>query len=120
MQINKTNVDVEDHSKQLRAQRGKENKIPRRIIYFANGESMEEYSTEEEDAEENNHKPLCDMANLSWGSYLRFWVVRIAMTTFFTCDFLGGKLATFFGLNEPKYQYAINEYYRMQKKVNTA
>lgn len=34
------------------------------------------------------------------------------------CEFLGGKLAALFGLNEPKYQYAIDEYYQAQKQVN--
>lgn len=36
----------------------KEHKNPRRVIYFANGESMEDYSTEEDDIEENNTEPL--------------------------------------------------------------
>lgn len=92
------------------------NKTPRRIIYFTSGESMEEYSTEEEDAAEEGRELLLDTAKLSWGTYLRFWALRIATTTFFTCEFLGGKLATLFGLNEPKYQYAIDEYYRTQKQ----
>lgn len=35
------------------------------------------------------------------------------------CEFLGGKIVTLFGLNEPKYQYAIDEYYRTQKEVKT-
>ncbi|XP_034622895.1 protein FAM177B [Trachemys scripta elegans] len=92
-----------------------ETKSPRRIIYFANGETMEEYSTEEEEEEEEQQQPL-DTSKLSWGLYLRLWAVRIATTSLFTCEFLGGKLAMFFGLNEPKYQYAIDEYYRTQKK----
>ncbi|XP_065256364.1 protein FAM177B [Emys orbicularis] len=100
-----------------------ETKSPRRIIYFANGETMEEYSTEEEEEEEQ--QPL-DTSKLSWGLYLRLWAVRIATTSLFSiffqgdrhpaCEFLGGKLAMLFGLNEPKYQYAIDEYYRTQKK----
>ncbi|XP_074844698.1 protein FAM177B isoform X2 [Carettochelys insculpta] len=89
-------------------------KSPRRIIYFASGETMEEYSTEEEE-EEEEQQPL-DTSKLSWGLYLRLWAVRIATTSLFTCEFLGGKLATLLGLNEPKYQYAIDEYYRTQNK----
>ncbi|XP_067421497.1 protein FAM177B [Emydura macquarii macquarii] len=99
-------------------------KSPRRIIYFVNGETMEEYSTEEEE-EEEEQQPL-DTSKLSWGLYLRLWAVRIATTSLFSiffqgdrhlaCEFLGGKLATLFGLNEPKYQYAIDEYYRTQNK----
>ncbi|TFK09745.1 LYR motif-containing protein 4 [Platysternon megacephalum] len=94
-----------------------ETKSPRRIIYFANGETMEQYSTEEEEEEEEEQQPQpLDTSKLSWGLYLRLWAVRIATTSLFTCEFLGGKLATLFGLNEPKYQYAIDEYYRTQKK----
>ncbi|CAM5102890.1 unnamed protein product [Eretmochelys imbricata] len=92
---------------------GGETRSPRRIIYFASGETMEEYSTEEE---EEQQQPPLDTSKLSWGLYLRLWAVRIATTSLFTCEFLGGKLATLFGLNEPKYQYAIDEYYRSQKK----
>ncbi|KYO43545.1 protein FAM177B isoform A [Alligator mississippiensis] len=91
-----------------------ERKSPRRIIYFANGDTMEEYNTEEEE-EEEEHQTL-DTSKFSWGLYLWFWAVRIASMSFFTCEFLGGKLATLFGLNEPKYQYAIDEYYRTQSK----
>ncbi|XP_015687418.1 protein FAM177B [Protobothrops mucrosquamatus] len=96
----------------------KENKSPGKIIYFANGETMEECSSEEEDVEESNQKPLLDTANLSWGNYLRSWVHQIVATAFFACEFLGGKFVTFLGLNDSKYQYAVDEYYRTQNKKN--
>ncbi|XP_070805389.1 protein FAM177B [Pituophis catenifer annectens] len=96
----------------------KENKSPGKIIYFANGETMEECSLEEDGVEEDNQKPLLDAANLSWGNYLRSWALQIVATAFFACDFLGGKFATFLGLNEAKYQYAVDEYYRTQNKKN--
>uniref|UniRef100_A0A2D4JBG3 Protein FAM177B n=1 Tax=Micrurus lemniscatus lemniscatus TaxID=129467 RepID=A0A2D4JBG3_MICLE len=95
----------------------KENKSPRKIIYFTNGETMEECSSED-DVEEDNQKPLLDTANLSWGNYLRSWALQIVATAFFACEFLGGKFVTFLGLNEPKYQYAVDEYYRTQNKKN--
>uniref|UniRef100_A0ABM5FN84 Protein FAM177B isoform X4 n=1 Tax=Pogona vitticeps TaxID=103695 RepID=A0ABM5FN84_9SAUR len=109
--------EEENDGNNLGAKTSKEHKTPRKVIYFANGESMEEYSTEEEDAEENKPEPLINTANLSWGGYLRFWALRIAATSFFTCEFLGGKFAALFGLTQAKYQYAIDEYYRTQKKV---
>ncbi|XP_020642292.2 protein FAM177B isoform X4 [Pogona vitticeps] len=108
--------EEENDGNNLGAKTSKEHKTPRKVIYFANGESMEEYSTEEEDAEENKPEPLINTANLSWGGYLRFWALRIAATSFFTCEFLGGKFAALFGLTQAKYQYAIDEYYRTQKK----
>ncbi|KAJ8796080.1 hypothetical protein J1605_018228 [Eschrichtius robustus] len=32
------------------------------------------------------------------------------------CDFLGEKIASVLGISTPKYQYAIDEYYRMKKE----
>ncbi|XP_078505953.1 protein FAM177B [Lissotriton helveticus] len=90
-------------------------KSPRRIIHFSSGETMEEYSTEEEEddaAAVEFHK--VDTSKMHWGPYLQFWAVRIATASFFTCEFLGGKLATLFGLNVPKYQYAVDEHSRRQ------
>lgn len=36
---------------------------------------------------------------------------------FLVCDFLGEKIASVLGISTPKYQYAIDEYYRMKKEV---
>ncbi|XP_029448988.1 protein FAM177B isoform X2 [Rhinatrema bivittatum] len=95
-------------------------KHPRRIIHFVSGDTMEEYSTEEEEEEEDDNKQKgvqnVDTSTLSWGPYLQFWVMRIATSSFFSCDNLGGKLAALFGLNLPKYQYAIDEHYRTERK----
>lgn len=33
------------------------------------------------------------------------------------CDYLGERLASLFGITTPKYQYAIDEYYRIKKEV---
>lgn len=33
------------------------------------------------------------------------------------CDFLGEKIASVLGISTPKYQYAIDEYYRMKREV---
>ncbi|CAN2387489.1 Family with sequence similarity 177 [Pristimantis euphronides] len=95
-------------------------KVPRRIVHFANGETLEEYSTEEE-GEEEDHQRVdfrnVDTKQMSWRTYVQFWILRVATSAFFTCDYLGGKLATLFGLNVPKYQYAIDEYQRAQEEV---
>lgn len=32
------------------------------------------------------------------------------------CDYLGERMASLFGITSPKYQYAIDEYYRMKKE----
>ncbi|KAM4693133.1 protein FAM177B [Discoglossus pictus] len=95
------------------------NKIPRRIIHFVSGETMEEYSTDEEEEEEEEQQVefySMDTATMTWARYIQFWILRVATTAFFTCEFLGGRLAHLFGLTVPKYQYAIDEYYRAQEE----
>ncbi|XP_037667409.1 protein FAM177B isoform X2 [Choloepus didactylus] len=93
-------------------------RTPKRIIHFADGDIMEEYSTEEEEEEKEEQRTnsTLDASKPTWGAYLWSWAGRIASTSFSTCEFLGGKFAIFFGLNQPKYQYVLNEYYRMQNK----
>ncbi|XP_049723997.1 protein FAM177B [Elephas maximus indicus] len=110
-----------EHFQQLEVENSGHSKrtTPRRIIHFVDGDIMEEYSTEEEEEEDNEEEGMNstpDHTKLSWGSYLRFWAGRIASTSFSTCEFLGERFAVFFGLDQPKYQYMLNEYYRTQIK----
>uniref|UniRef100_A0AAA9TK97 Family with sequence similarity 177 member A1 n=1 Tax=Bos taurus TaxID=9913 RepID=A0AAA9TK97_BOVIN len=53
---------------------------------------------------------------LTWGPYLWFHMLRAATSTLSVCDFLGEKIASVLGISTPKYQYAIDEYYRMKKE----
>ncbi|CAF91540.1 unnamed protein product, partial [Tetraodon nigroviridis] len=95
-------------------------KVPRRTIYFASGETMEEYSTDEEEEEEDSSKhqvAAVDMSKLTWGPYFLFQTWRMATSTLSVCDYLGEKLASLLGITTPKYQYAIDEYYRTKKEV---
>ncbi|XP_046870572.1 protein FAM177A1 [Hypomesus transpacificus] len=94
-------------------------KVPRRTIYFASGETMEEYSTDEEEEEEpakRNHMATTDTSKLTWGPYFWFHMWRAATSTISVCDYLGERMASLFGISSPKYQYAIDEYYRMKKE----
>ncbi|XP_076604992.1 protein FAM177A1 [Chaetodon auriga] len=94
-------------------------KVPRRTIYFASGETMEEYSTDEEEEEQehvNKDVITVDSSKLTWGPYLWFHMWRMATSTVSVCDYMGERLASLFGITTPKYQYAIDEYYRMKKE----
>lgn len=96
-------------------------KIPRRIINFSSGETMEEYSTddEEEDKKENTQKDLLssiDTSKLTWGPYVWFQMWRAATSTFSACDYLGERLASLLGITSAKYQYAIDEYSRSRRE----
>ncbi|KAI1237762.1 hypothetical protein IHE44_0013848 [Lamprotornis superbus] len=77
---------------------GKKKKIPRRVIHFASGETMEEYSTDEEEDEQEKKDLLPPVDPV-------------------VCDFLGEKIASVLGISTPKYQYAIDEYYRMKREA---
>lgn len=95
-------------------------KVPRRTIYFASGETMEEYSTDEEEEEEEvpvkKDVTTTDTSKLTWGPYFWFHMWRMATSTISACDYMGERLASLFGITTPKYQYAIDEYYRIKKE----
>ncbi|KAK0132546.1 Protein FAM177A1 [Merluccius polli] len=94
-------------------------RVPRRTIYFASGETMEEYSTDEEEDEETPMKKevvTVDPSKLTWGPYFWFHMWRAATSTISVCDYMGEKMASLFGITTPKYQYAIDEYYRIKKE----
>ncbi|KAF5891347.1 protein FAM [Clarias magur] len=140
----------------------KKQKVPRRTIYFASGETMEEFSTDDEDEEEEQERrkqtvmstidpvcvcvcvcvreresvfvltvcfpneihqftvSLCLQSKLTWGPYFWFHMWRVATSTISVCDYLGEKMASLLGITTPKYQYAIDEYYRMKKEEEEA
>ncbi|XP_076983080.1 protein FAM177A1 [Tamandua tetradactyla] len=98
---------------------GKKKKVPRRVIHFVSGETMEEYSTDEDEVDGPEKKdvlPTIDPTKLTWGPFLWFYMLRAATSTLSVCDFLGEKIASVLGISTPKYQYAIDEYYRMKKE----
>ncbi|KAL4656309.1 protein FAM177A1 [Arapaima gigas] len=110
------NVELGDQGKKKRQ------KLPRRVIHFAGGETMEEYSTDEEEEEEREvveKKDLTasvDPSKMTWGPYFWFYMWRVATSTISVCDYLGERMASLFGITSPKYQYAIDEYYRIKKE----
>lgn len=96
-----------------------EKKVPRRVIHFVNGETMEEYSTDEDDVdgmEKKDGSPTVDLKKLTWGPYLCFHMHHAATSTLLVCDFLGKKIAPVFGMSNPRNQYAIDECCRMKKE----
>ncbi|XP_062267908.1 protein FAM177A1-like isoform X1 [Platichthys flesus] len=116
-------VELGEQDKREEQQQQRE-KVPRRIIHFSSGETMEEYSTDEEDAEdqEPERKDLLSSpvdavrSKMTWGPYFWFHMWRAATSTVSACDYLGERMASLFGITSAKYQYAIDEYYRMKKE----
>ncbi|XP_026196571.1 protein FAM177A1-like isoform X1 [Anabas testudineus] len=107
-----------------REEQQRREKVPRRIIHFSSGETMEEYSTDEEEGEdkEPEMKDLLSSpvdavrSQMTWGPYFWFHMWRAATSTISACDYLGERMASLFGITSAKYQYAIDEYYRMKKE----
>ncbi|XP_038141021.1 protein FAM177A1-like isoform X2 [Cyprinodon tularosa] len=97
-------------------------KVPRRIIHFSSGETMEEYSTDEEEPEDPEEEkkdllsPPVDASKMTWGPYFWFHMWRAATSTISACDYLGERMASLFGITSAKYQYAIDEYNRIKKE----
>ncbi|XP_023285738.1 protein FAM177A1-like isoform X2 [Seriola lalandi dorsalis] len=113
---------VELGEQEKREEQQQREKVPRRIIHFSSGETMEEYSTDEEEGEdkEPERKDLLsspvDASKMTWGPYFWFHMWRAATSTISACDYLGERMASLFGITSAKYQYAIDEYYRMKKE----
>ncbi|RVE55942.1 hypothetical protein OJAV_G00231200 [Oryzias javanicus] len=97
-------------------------KAPRRVIHFSSGETMEEYSTDEEEEGEPEKRDLLSSpvdavrSKMTWGPYFWFHMWRAATSTISACDYLGERMASLFGITSAKYQYAIDEYYRIKKE----
>ncbi|XP_015247085.1 PREDICTED: protein FAM177A1-like [Cyprinodon variegatus] len=96
-------------------------KVPRRIIHFSSGETMEEYSTDEEEPEDPEEEkkdllsPPVDAVRVRSGGgsafFFSVWLFYVA-----ACDYLGERMASLFGITSAKYQYAIDEYNRIKKE----
>ncbi|KAM9839964.1 protein FAM177A1-like [Aulostomus maculatus] len=97
-------------------------KVPRRIIHFSSGETMEEYSTDDDEDQDKERKDLLSSpldavrSKMTWGPYFWFHMWRAATSTISACEYLGERMASLFGITSHKYQYAIDEYYRMKKE----
>ncbi|KAL2082723.1 hypothetical protein ACEWY4_022541 [Coilia grayii] len=92
----------------------------RRTIYFSSGDTLEQSDSEEVEDEDPVHKEpfsqSMDTASMSWGEYSWFLGTKIGKKSLRMCDFLGEKFARLLGLHAAKYQYAIDEFRRSQKK----
>lgn len=53
-----------------------------------------------------------------WRFCAGFFYIQSLLYDFFpACDYLGERMASLFGITSAKYQYAIDEYYRMKREV---
>ncbi|XP_038075282.1 protein FAM177A1-like [Patiria miniata] len=93
---------------------------PKRVIHFSDG-VVEEYSSDEDDESKKAlAEPTTDPKTMTWLPYLWYYTVVAATKTVGACDFMGEKLAYFLGITSPKYQFAINEYNRLNEEEKKA
>nr|XP_011431515.2 protein FAM177A1 [Crassostrea gigas] len=92
----------------------KKKKVPRRLIHCSDG-VLEEYSTDEEE-EVKPPEPTVNPKELTWMPWFWYYFATAARGTLYVADSCGEKLASFFGITTPKYQYAIDEYYRLKEE----
>ncbi|GAB6024966.1 hypothetical protein CHUAL_010063 [Chamberlinius hualienensis] len=96
-------------------------KVPRRILHFSDG-TLEEFSSDDEDDGKiknlNQIDPmaLVDPRELTWAPYIWYQFKKAGSKALFVCDYLGEHVADFLGITSPKYQYEIEEYFRLKKE----
>ncbi|KYN45201.1 hypothetical protein ALC56_00451, partial [Trachymyrmex septentrionalis] len=102
------NLDTETQCKR------KLSKKPKRILQFSDG-VMEEYSSEDEvDTPKNKIVSQIDTKNMNWLPWAWYQTTWLSSKMLDGCDYVGECLANFFGITAPKYQFEINEFYRLQ------
>ncbi|XP_076162887.1 protein FAM177A1 [Ptiloglossa arizonensis] len=107
---------VENNSNVMQGLKPK--KQPKRILHFSDGD-LEEYSEDEIDAtEENKAVSQIDPKTLNWIPWTWYQTTWFGTKVLDGCDYLGEWLANFFGITAPKYQFEINEFYRLQALEN--
>ncbi|KAI4492135.1 hypothetical protein M0802_010032 [Mischocyttarus mexicanus] len=90
-------------------------KLPKRVLHFSDGD-LEEYSSEDEVDKSQATKIVAeiDPNTLNWIPWTWHQTTFIGTKLLDGCDYLGEWLASFFGITTPKYQFEIDEFYRLQ------
>ncbi|XP_046625003.1 protein FAM177A1-like [Neodiprion virginianus] len=90
-------------------------KKPKRVIHCSDG-TLEEYSSgDESDGQKAKVElPVVDPKTLTWFPWIWYQTTWVGSKTLSACDYVGESLANFFGITSPKFQFEINEYYRMK------
>lgn len=85
----------------------------RRVIHFTSGETLDLDSEEEEEEERPAFRDTERKARL------KNLAMRVGRLSLLVCDFLGERLAGALGLNDAKYQYAIDQHQRGKKPISS-
>ncbi|XP_003700711.1 protein FAM177A1 [Megachile rotundata] len=103
------NINTDEHDK-------KSLKQPVRVLHFSDGDL--EYSEDEVDTTEVNKVEHIDPKTLTWLPWTWYQTTWVGNKILNGCDYVGEWLADFFGITSPKYEFEINEFYRLQALEN--
>ncbi|XP_078050566.1 protein FAM177A1 isoform X3 [Augochlora pura] len=91
----------------------KPKKLPKRVLHFSDGDLVE-YSEDETDSSEEVTTVTQIDPSLEWGPWAWYQTTSFGTRVLDGCDYVGEWLASFFGITSPKYEFEINEFYRLQ------
>lgn len=57
-----------------------------------------------------------DPSDLTWPLWVWYYIVAVSTGALKVAEYLGEKLAAFFGITTPRYQYVIDEFYRLKEQ----
>ncbi|XP_017756100.1 PREDICTED: protein FAM177A1 [Eufriesea mexicana] len=96
----------------------KSQKRPKRVLHFSDGD-LEEYSEDETDKPQVNEiVNQIDPKTLTWFPWAWYQTTVLGSKVLDGCDYVGEWLANLFGITAPKYQFEIDEFYRLQNLEN--
>lgn len=119
---NLSDIALQENSNNDSEQNGnaKAPRKPKRILHFSDG-VLEEYSSEDDEPAAvtvTNQMSNVDPKTLNWMPWAWYQTTWISSKMLDGCDYMGEWLANFFGITTPKYQFEINEYYRLKALEN--
>ncbi|EDO48588.1 predicted protein [Nematostella vectensis] len=91
----------------------------RRKKRFTKKKKKKEEVTDSSSDDEDDRALVPDDTNpsdLTWPLWLWYYVVAVSTGALKVAEYLGEKLAYFFGITSPKYQYVIDEFYRLKEQ----
>ncbi|KAJ8919491.1 hypothetical protein NQ315_002112 [Exocentrus adspersus] len=90
-------------------------KTPKRVLHFCDG-VLEEYSSDEEEAEALKEQAVVDPSTLQWGPWFWYKAWTAGASTLSVVDSIGEYLASLFGITTPRYYFELEEYKRREKE----
>ncbi|XP_076643281.1 protein FAM177A1 [Halictus rubicundus] len=92
----------------------KPKKQPKRVLHFSDGDLVEYSEDETDSSEEVKAVTHIDPKSLQWVPWAWYQTTWFGGKVLDSCDCVGEWLASFFGITSPKYEFEINEFYRLQ------